>query len=793
MLRNYIKTAFRNLWRHKSFSLINILGLSVGMTACLLILLYITFELSYDRFHQNGSNIYRLVTNIKTASDTIKTSSTSYPMGLNIKADFPEVEASTTAYRMLMLLQNGERKFEEKNIMMADSNFFSTFSFPLVYGSATQVLNAPGSVVLSEAGAKKYFGNENPIGKELLVEGKTRVMVSGVMKNFPKNSQFSADIIFPMSYFRGQGQDYSQEWGNFGWQTFLLLKPGTDPKKLEARFPDFLIAHGQKPDATMAYTLFLEPLENLYLKTERGGWAKGSMTNIYIFSVIALFILIIACINFVNLTTARATERAKEVGVRKVVGASKRELALQFLGESTVICLISFVLALVFSSLCGPLFNTLCGKEVTTSIFRHGGLLLLLLGVTLVIGLLAGIYPALVLTRFKPVSVLKGRFSSSRSGGTLRKSLVVVQFAVSIILIAGTIIVYKQLYYMQHLEMGFEKERLVMLNYYRDEEVNKHLEQIKHELSAVPGVQSVAATQAAPGTENWGAFTEVENPHGELQAANMDLYSVDFDFIGQMGMKMAAGRAFSVAFPTDSTEALIINESAAKALGYTNPADVVGKKFDQWGRKGKVIGVVRNFNYRSLKQPVGTLAMRMHHNTFGSFTVKIKPGDYQPVLAGLEKKWNVLVPHRPFDYQFVDQQFNKQYEGETRFSKLFLYFAGLAIMISCLGLLGLAAYSTVQRTREIGIRKVLGASVVNITTLLSKEFVMLVVIALCIAAPVAWYGMSKWVEDFAYQVQISWWVFAIAGLLAIAIALLTVSFHSIKAAIVNPVRSLRSE
>ncbi|WP_295128761.1 ABC transporter permease [uncultured Chitinophaga sp.] len=792
MLRNYLKTALRNLWRHKSFSVINIVGLSVGMTACLLIFLFISFELSYDRFHDKGDRIYRLVTDIKTASETIHTGSTSYPMGMNIKQEFPEVEASTTFYGGRALVQRGETRFQENDLRLVDSTFFTTFSFPLIRGKANEVLNEPNVIVLSERAATKYFGKEDPIGKEMLLDGDRRVTVSGIMKNLPENSHIKTEIILPMSYI-SRGSTLYNQWGNFGWQTFLLLKPGADYKKLEAKLPGLLEARLPKDQRDMKYALFLQPFTSVYYDTDRGAFENGNMTNVYIFSVIAIFILIIACINFVNLTTARAAERAKEVGVRKVIGASRSELAIQFLGESMMICLVSFVLALFFSALLSPLFNTLCGKEVSSNIFEHGSYLLLLFGVAILIGLLAGVYPALILSHFKPIAVLKGRFVSGKSGITLRKSLVVVQFTVSIMLIAGTIIVYKQLYFMRHQEMGFNKEQLVLLNYYGDNEVNKRLTTIKQELSEVPGVASVTATMAGPGTGQWGAFTELENPQGAMQAANLDLFPVDFGFIEQLGMQMAAGRAFDVKYATDSTQAMIINEATAKLLGYSNAADIVGRKFSQWGREGQVVGVVKNFNYQSLRDTVKALSIRIDPENCSRFSVKLKGGDIKGTLAALEKKWTVLVPQRPFDYQFLDENFDKQYASEARFSTLFFYFAGLAILISCLGLLGLAAYSTVQRTREIGIRKVLGASVTNITTLLSKEFVILVVIALAIASPVAWYAMAKWLNGFAYQSPISWWIFAIAGITAIVIALLTVSFHSIKAAIVNPVKSLRTE
>ncbi|UYQ91786.1 ABC transporter permease [Chitinophaga horti] len=790
MFRNYLKTALRNLWRHRGFTAINIVGLSVGMTACLLIFLYVSFECNYDRFHDKADRIYRITTDIKTASEIIPTSSTSFPMALSIKRDFPEVELSTSFYKAQMLIRNGERKFQEKDVLLADSTCFTMFNMPLSRGTAAEVFKTPYEIVLSERAAEKYFGNEDPINRVLTLDDSTALKVTGVMKNMPENSQFKTDVLLPMSLM---SRGLETAWGNFGWQAYILLKPGADYKKLEAKLPGMLEDRVPKDQRVMSYTLHLEPLKDVYLVSDRGGYESGNITNVYIFSVVGIFILVIACINFVNLTTARASERAKEVGVRKVIGATRRELATQFLGESIVICVISFFLALMLAALVSPLFNALCGKQVSVNLFSHGRLLLMLLAIALLIGVLAGVYPALVLSQFKPISVLKGRFVSTRSGLGLRKTLVVVQFTVSIILIAGTIIVYKQLYFMRHQEMGFANGQQLIVSYYEDQQVNKQLPRFKHELAQIPGVEAVSASMAGPGTPQWGAFTEIENRNGELQSANLDLYNVDFGFLEQLGVKMRAGRMFDVKYSTDSTEALVINETAARVLGYPNPEEVVGKKFSQWGRNGRVIGVVKDFNYRSLRDTVKALSIRVAPENCAFFLLKLKAGDPQKMVAAVERKWQELAPHRPFDYTFLDENFDKQYTAETRFSRLFFYFAGLAIVISCLGLLGLAAYSTVQRTREIGIRKVLGASMGNITALLSKEFVVLVLIALCIASPVAWYAMDRWADGFAYRAPISWWVFAVAGVLAIAIALLTVSFHAIKAAIVNPVKSLRSE
>lgn len=795
MLKNYLKIAFRNLWRHKGFSLINIIGLAVGMTACFLIFMYVRFELSYDKFNQNYDQVYRLVTDIKSPQEVLHWSSASAPMAPALQQDYPDdIKEYARVIGAGFLVVNGDKKFQENNMDFVDPALFKIFTFPFIKGDPNTALNIPFSIVLTESMAKKYFGNDDIIGKSLLLDNKHPVTITGVVKDVPVNSHFNFDMLISISTIERMKLMNMQEWGNFSNSTYLLLPKGFDANKLQAQLPGFLLRHITEDQRRHGYnyTLFLEPLKDVYMDTLRGAAFNGNRTNVYTFSIIAIFILLIACINFVNLTTARAAERAKEVGIRKVVGAFKNQLAAQFLGESVIISLVSFIVAIGLSSAVLPVFNEVAGKEVAENIFANG-YIFLLFGISLAIGLLAGIYPSLVLTSFNIITVLKGRFSTSVRGIFLRKGLVVVQFTISIVLIVGTIVVYNQLNYMRSQSLGFNKDQMAIIDFAGDSTIQAQQNTIKNELSQVQGVESVSGSSNTPGNGNPVGYSQAENRQGSMQSLNMNLYDIDYDFIKQYGLQMVAGRAFSTAFPSDSTKAFIINETASRELGYVHPQDAIGRNFQQWGRQGQIIGVVKDFHFQSLQQDVKEMDLRINPKNINVFTVKIKGGQIPQTMAALESKWKSLEPQRPFSSFFLDQSFDKQYAGEDRFGKLFMYFAVLAIFISCLGLLGLAAYSTMQRTREIGIRKVLGASVPSIVNMLSKEFLLLVIIAALIAFPIAWLGMHSWLKDFAYRVPIGWWVFAVAGVLSLLIAITTISFQAIKAALANPVMSLRSE
>jgi putative ABC transport system permease protein len=794
MIKNFFKIAARNLWKHKVFSLINVMGLTVGMTACFLIFLYVKFELSYDTMHTKADRIYRVVSDIKTPTEVIKASGPAWPVAPNIAKEFPEVEAAVRVSRTSMLVRKDDIKFQETNSLWADTTFFRIFDFKMVHGNPATALKEPFSVVFTESAAKKYFGNSNPVGKTLLITGEgLPATVTGVIKDIPENSQIKADMVVSMSTLTQKfNTGLDEQWGNYGSSQYLLLKPATNAKLLEKKFPAFLEKMNGKEmkESQMYPTLFLERLRDVYLRSERGGITEsGSINNVYIFSIVAIFILLIACINFINLTTARSAERAKEVGIRKVVGAARFQLARQFIGESVLLCFIAFALSLMLTALMLPLFNGLAGKTISTGIFSNMTYPLMLFGASLVIGLLAGTYPALVLSSFKPVVVLKGRFATGSKGIMLRKGLVIAQFTISIALIIGTIVVYNQLKYMRSQDLGFNKNQVMIVETNGDPGKNSFAESLK----ALPAVKSVATSSSVPGGGNPGAYSEIENNKGDLQIANLDLYFVDFDYINAFKIKMAAGRAFSRDFGTDTTQSMILNEAAVKMFGYKSPAEAVGRRFKQWGREGKIIGVMKDFHYRSLQEEIKPLSMRIEPDGCNLACVNLSGNNLPATITSIEKKWKTAIPNRPFSYYFLDEFFDRQYRSEQRFQKLFFNFAILAIFISCLGLLGLASYSTMLRTKEIGVRKVMGASVSRIVGLLSKDFLLLVAISFVIAAPLAGYFMHKWLVDFAYRIDLSWWVFAVAGFAAMIIALATISFQAIKAAIANPVKSLRSE
>ncbi len=794
MLKNLIKIAVRNLWRHKTFSFINILGLAVGMAACFLIFLYVSFETSYDNFHSKSDRIYRVVTDTKTPSETITQGMTTTPIAINMKKDFPEVEDAVRLARDGFLVRKGAVKFQEKEAVMADSSLFNVFDFQLVSGNKNTALKEPMSIILSQTAAKKYFGNTNPLGQQVLLSGAAiNATVTGIMKDIPENSQIKASIFVSMSSSK-QIYGYStadSEWTNHNYYTYILLKPHTDAKTLEKKLPAFMEYHHgrQAKELQMQDFLSMEPLRDVYLKSKRDGFVAGNINNVYTFSIIAVFILLIACINFINLTTARSAERAKEVGIRKVAGAVRFQLAKQFIGESVIICLLAFAFSVTLCVLALPLFNQLAGKIISGSIFNNPLQVLALLILSVFIGIVAGFYPSLVLSSYNPVNVLKGRFVTSQKGLSLRKGLVVFQFTISICLIVATIVVYLQLHYMQNLNMGFSKEQEIVI----DTNFDKNKDAFKQSLSSIPQVLSSSFSSSIPGSDCNSAYTEVENHAGEMQKTNLDLYFVDYDFINQYKLMVVAGRPFSKSFATDSTQAIIINESAAKLLGYSSAQQAIGRTFDQWGRKGKIIGVLKDFHYKSLQQAIQPLTMRIEPNSIGLISVKVSASNLPATIKAIETKWNQIIPNRPFEYTFLDDFLDKQYRAEDNFGNLFFNFAMLAIFISCLGLLGLSSYNTVLRTKEIGVRKILGGSISSIVNLLSVEFLRLVLIAFVIAAPVAWYGMSKWLLEFPYRTNVSWWVFALAGLASLMIAFITISFQAIKAATASPVKSLRTD
>jgi len=796
MIKSYFTTAIRNILRHRVFSIINIIGLSIGMTAFFLIFQYIRFEKSYDRWHTKADRIYRVVPDVSTPSGTDHTMGRcTAPVALNLKKDFPGIENAVRMSTDDFLVRCGDRRFQEHYVLMADSSLFDIFDFQLLEGDKHTALTQPMSVVLSESTAKKYFGNSDPLGQHLLLTGAALdATVTGVMKDIPVNSQIKTNLFVSLSSNRhiyGQNTQDSTWTRDYAYFTYILLKPHTDAAALQGKFPAWLDFHSGSQFKQMQVhdSLLLEPLTQIYLHTKREVAERGSIDNVRIFSVIGIFILILASINFINLTTARSVERAKEVGVRKAIGALRSQLSLQFIGESVILCLLAFILTVVLCGLLTPPFNQLAGKTISTGIFSNSSGPMTLLTLAVLVGVTAGIYPAAVLSSFRPVAVLKGRFVGGAQGAMLRKGLVVVQFGISILLLIGTAVVYSQLDFMRNGNLGFNKEQTIVIPTNSD----KNFAVFKQSLSDLPAVLSSTYSSSVFGEGLFNAYTELQNRQGEMQKANLDLYTIDYDFIPQYGLQLVAGRNFSRSMPTDSTQAMIINESAARMLGYASPRQALGRQFAQWGRRGQIIGILKDFHYLSFKQEIKPMVMRIEPFGYYKLSVKLSTARLPETLRTIADKWSRAVPNRPFEYRFLDDIFDEQYRSESRFGRLFVNFAVLAIFISCLGLLGLASYNTLQRTREIGVRKILGATPVAIIRLLSMEFLRLVGIAFLIAAPAALLVMHRWLAGFAYRVSIPWWIFAGAGATAILVAFMTIGFQSFRAATANPVDSLRSE
>ncbi|MCW3463953.1 ABC transporter permease [Chitinophaga nivalis] len=803
MLKNYFKIAWRNLTRKKGYTAINITGLTVGVACCILIALYVKGELSYDNFHTNNKEIYRVAHAYQSGSGGKKAGPApeeyqiwgNAPIGAALLEEFPEIKKVVQfTSPSQWLLQYGDKRLRIENITFADSTMFDVFSWKMVWGNPATALKAPYSIVLSRSTARKFFGNENPVGKSFKADNVHTFNVTGVMEDMPQQSHIDYNGFISMSTFVIYRPEIFKEWGYIDFYTYFQTEKGVDIASLQAKVPGFIAR--RNPQDKENYHIQFEPLKDAYLhsRAARQPGVTGSLTNVYIFSVIGLFTLLIACINFMNLSTARSLERAKEVGVRKAVGANRLGLVYQFLTESMMISFAAVVLGVVLAVLLMPVVSDTFGKILDYRYLLTWGILPLLILMPVILGLLAGSYPAWVLTHFRPMEVLRGKFRSSGKGVMLRKGLVVVQFSLSIALIAGTAVVYSQLDHLQSHDLGFNEEQMLVIDYGGDSIISSKIEAIKAMLSANPDVLAASASRSVPGDFIPNAYTTLVAPTGEMKGAGPLLYEIDADFIPMYNIKMVAGRAYSRDFPSDLEQGMVLNEAAARDFGYAHPADIIGKRFEQWGRKGTVIGVVKDFNYESLHKKIGPLTLRMAPaESLNKISLRIKGDHINRTIAELERTWNQLAPQRPFLYTFMDQSFNLQYREDGRFGKMFGAFSILTILIACLGLFGLATYATEQREKEIGIRKVLGGSVGSIVRLLSSDFVKLVLIAILIATPVSWWVMNRWLEGFPYHINIQWWIFALAGILAISVALLTVSSQAIKAALADPVKSLKAE
>jgi len=803
MIRHFFQVAWRNLVKRKFYSSINIVGLAIGMACCVLITLYVQNELSYDQYHTKRDRMYRVVQtfrNVQEGETLTAPTPEDYqvwgcaPLGPALQADFPEIEKVVQFMSPVsLLLQQGEKRFQQDNLLMMDSTAFDVFSWKMLFGNPHTALTAPNSIVLTRTVAQKFFGNENPVGQSLRVENRDNYMVTGVMEDVPPNSQFTFNGLISMSTARSQRSDIFGWWGYVDFYTYVLLKENTDIQSLQAKASAFVKRHNSEDKG---YAISFEKMTDAYLHSVAGRQpgATGSLVNVYLFSCIAIFIMLIACINFMNLSTARSLERAKEIGVRKVLGVRPSSLMWQFLSESILLSLAAAIIALILAQAGIPLIGRLSGKDLSYANLFTPMLFAGMAVFAVVVGLLAGVYPAWFLSGFKAIAVLKGKFNPSGEGISLRKGLVVFQFTLSIALIAGTTIVYTQLKYLNRHDLGFQKEQMVILDFEGDEKVQQNIEAVKKAIADQPGVVSVAGSRAVPGEFLPNAGTQIQTPAGQMEGQSPFIYEIDFDFIPTYHIPIIAGRTYSRSYTTDSAQSMVINEAAAKLYGYTRPADAVGKKFDQWGRTGTIIGVVKDFNFRSLHQSVEPLTLRYGYpDNLNRISVSIKADNIAATLAHLKTTWNQTVPQRPFLYHFLDESFSAQYEADQHFGQLFTFFSLLAICIACLGLFGLSTFTAQQRVKEIGIRKVLGSSVSGIVMLLSKDFIKLILVAMVIAIPLCWWAMNTWLQGFAYRMTIGPVVFIEAGAIAVAIALATISWQSIKAAIGNPIQSLKNE
>ena len=807
MIRNYIKTAVRNLLKNKGFTAINVLGLALGLATCLLIVFYVFDELSYDKYNLKADRIYRVNNDIKFGGNQNSYTQSPAPTAADLKASFPEIE-QTTRFRTRggFQVKKGNQDIQEYNIVYADSTMFDVFTLPMISGDPKTALKEPKSVVITESMAKKYFDRTNVAGQVLTFDDTALYKVTGVIKDIPKQSHFNFDFFISMSSLP-ESKELSYFSNNF--QTYLLLRPGTDPQKLQAKLKPFMrkvagpqlqsIAHITFDDLEKAgnyFKLSLTPLLHIHLRSNRVGelGANGNIEYVYIFSAIAIFILLIACVNFMNLSTARSSNRAKEVGVRKVLGSARKNLIFQFLTESIIVTMVSAIIAVLLAWASLGLFNQVSGKELAITPHIIGWLAPVLLAMVLIIGFLAGSYPAFFLSGFQPIEVLKGKLAAGFKGGFLRSSLVVFQFGISIALIIGTLVIYNQLKYIQNKDLGFDRDHVLIVQ--RIWALGNKDKDFRQEVSQLPGVKSASLSGFLPTSDVGNSSTMFKDPVvDQKRSVSSQQWYVDENYIPTLGIKIVAGRNFSKSMSSDSN-AIIINQAAANLLGFSDPINKpLYEPMDNMAKNLKkytIIGVMKNFNFRSLRETITPMVFFLADDR-GAMAVRVNTTNVSGLIDQIKTKWKQFVPNQEFDYGFMEEDFDKLYRTEQRMGQISVTFTSLAIVIACLGLFGLAAYAAEQRTKEIGIRKVLGASVSNIVRMLSKDFLLLVLIAIVIASPLAWLAMHGWLQGFAYRQNFQWWIIAAAGLGAVLIAFITISFQSIKAALTNPVKSLRSE
>lgn len=804
MLYNYVKIAFRSLLKFKGYASINLIGLALGLTAGILIMLYVLDELSFDKFHVKGDRLYRVNTVFMSGDSGGEgaNETNGWPVGKVLEKDFPEVEKVLyTRSASFLLINQGDKRIRQKNYF-ASPEFFSMFSFPLAAGNPDKALIEPNSIVISQEMEKKYFPEGNALNKTLVLADTLNMVVTGVMENIPANSHIQADMIISFSTYEALEPSFSfdEGWGNINMHNYILLKEGTDFSLFATKAKDiYMTRAGEmlKNWGVSAYVQF-EPFEEIYLKTKSGNsmGPVGSIDRIYLVSGIALFVILLACINFINLATARSVYRAREVGLRKVVGSSRKGLIAQFLGESFVLTVLSLLVAFLLVSISLPFFNQVIGKNYQlvslTSVSIVSGVIILVV----MISLLAGYYPALVMSALKPVDVLKGKMQTSYRGVQLRRTLVVFQFVISVGLVTGTWIVLDQLDYMQKQNLGFDKDEIFILNAARVRSSNAYaFETFKAQLNDLAMVDEVTYTNSIPGHPGW--VGQVAYPEGKTgdDAVSVEYMAVDEKYIEVLGLQLIAGRGFDLQRKKDLDDGLILNEQAVSDFGWASPEEAIGKRITSpsGSPEGEVIGVVKDYHQLGLQQKIGPMTMDYAPQNSYLYAIKYKAADTQQLISSLNDLWTKTFPGYDFNYFFLNQDFENQYQAEARLANVFAVFASITMVIAMIGLLGLVSFMVVARTKEIGVRKILGADVFSITRLLSKEFLLLVLIANAIAFPLTWYLASEWLKTFAFRMTINPLLFVGTMIIALSITLVIVSLQTVKAALADPVKSLRYE
>ncbi len=802
MIKNYFKTAYRSLLKNKGFTFLNVLGLSVGLATCLLIVFYVVDELSYDRFNTKADRIYRIGIDAKLNGNAGIYATSEKPWKEILESRFPQIEKMARMVNKDGLFitpskfyfKKDNSNLQEKNVVFTESSVFDVFTLPMIYGKPEHSLDEPGQVVITESAAQKYFGKTNVVGKTLTLDDTHPLKITGVIKDVPQQSHFHYDFFVS---FATTAEYKTNGWGYAGLHQYILLKPGTNVANLEKQLTAIDIANSFNPSTWKTgdnhLKVILTPLLNIHLKDSAAQYPlekEGNIQYVYIFSMVAIFILLIACVNFMNLSTARSSNRAKEVGVRKVLGSARKNLVAQFLTESVLVTLVSALIALFLAWALLPTFNQMADKQLTITPQTFAWLAPSLIVIIVVVGFLAGSYPAFYLSAFQPILVLKGKIKAGFKAGFLRSFLVVFQFAISIFLIIGTLVIYNQMSYIHNKDLGFDRSQVLVIK--NTNVLGNQADVLKNELKQLSGVQNATMSSYQPtGDEDLktGLF-----PHEKIDIKEdilTEFWSVDENFINTMSLKLTNGRNFSKDMSSD-TAAMIVNEAFVRKLGQKDPLNKNIYRYSYGLQQYHIVGVVKDFNFASLKDNIGPLAM-IYQKDNGAVSVKLHSANLTGLMSQIESKWKELSPNQPFTYSFMDQDFDATYRVEQRFGSMFISFSTLAIIIACLGLFGLAAYAAEQRNKEIGIRKVLGANVSSIVSMLSMDFMKLVGIAILIASPLAWYAMNKWLEGFAYRTTFQWYLLAIAGAAAVLIAFVTISFQSIKAALANPVKSLRSE